>query len=361
MQQAFIEAGEAGHDLVALEAASTLVYLVGHRMGRPESGLAWSDVTRMLIGRLGLAGSLQEGEYFDNLGILRDDLGEYQAALDDYGRGLELREGKLGPENLEVALSLDHLGVTHLTLGHTKEARALIERALAIREQLLGPEHALVAGTLDNLGTVFFEESKYDEAIATFERSLAIWRALLGPEHIDTAIPLGNLGAVQLEQGDCAAALETFKSVLAIQEAALGRDHHDLAGSLANMAQAQRHLGEIEGALANYGRAIELLETKLGREHPRLVFHGHHYGTLLALAGRHEEARVQLERSLAIGLEDESSTPETIASTRFALAKSLWELGEREQGRAEAEVARGLLGGDDPVLRQIVAWLHEHE
>jgi tetratricopeptide (TPR) repeat protein/predicted Ser/Thr protein kinase len=361
MKQAFAEAGEAGHDLVALEAASALVYLVGHRLGRPESGLVWSEFTRMLIGRLGLGGSLHEGDYLDSLGILLDDRGEYQAAIESYRRALELREASLGPDNLEVAGSLDHLGVTQITLGHTEEARALIERALAIREQLLGPEHARVAGTLDNLAVVLHAEGKYDEARATLERSLKIWRSVLGPDHIDVALPLANLGAVQLEQGDCAAALATFESALAIQQATLGDDHVDVAGTLANMAQAQKHLGDLEGAVANHARARELLERHLGPNHPRLAHHGHRYGTVLVLAGRHEEARVQLERALAIGLADENTWPEMIADIRFVLAQSLWELGERDLAREQAATALGLLAADDPLRETIVAWSSEHQ
>jgi tetratricopeptide (TPR) repeat protein/predicted Ser/Thr protein kinase len=361
MKKAFTEAGEAGHDLVALEAASGLTTLVGHRLARPESGLVWSEFSRVLIGRLGLGGSLYEGEYHDNVGVLRDDLGEYQAALDSYRRALELREASLGPYNLEVATSLDHLGVTLVTLGHTVEARAYVERALAIRVQLLGPEHQRVAGTLDNLAVVMHAEGKYDEARATLERSLAIWRSVLGPDHIDVALPLSNLGAVQLEQNDCAAALETFKAALAIEEAALGSDHPTIAGTLANMAQAQRWLDDLEGTLANYGRAIEIWERHLGPNHPRFAFNGYQYGTALALAGRHEEARVQFERALAVGLTRESSSPEEIAATRFALAQSLWELGERDLAREQAALARGLLAADDPQLETIAAWSSEHE
>jgi tetratricopeptide (TPR) repeat protein len=184
---------------------------------------------------------------------------------------------------------------------------------------------------------------------------------VLGPDHIDTALPLANLGAVQLEQGDCAAALETFKSALAIEEAALGSDHPTIAGTLANMAQAQKWLGDLEGMVSNHARAIEILERHLEPNHPRFASNRYQYGIALALAGRHEEARVQLERSLAIGLTEESVTPEEIAATRFALAQSLWELGERNPAGEQAAIARGLLAADDPQLENIDAWASEHK
>jgi tetratricopeptide (TPR) repeat protein/predicted Ser/Thr protein kinase len=361
MKQAFAEAGEAGHDLVTWEAADGLAYLVGHALGRPQLGLVWSEVSRMLINRLGLRGTLYESNYLDHHGVLRSDLGEYQAALDSHGRSLELREPELGSQTLEVAQTLDHLGVNHLALGNTKEARALLERALATREQLLGSNHSLVAGTLDNLGVVLHGEGEPEQALAAFERSWMISRSLLPPGHIDLAIPLGNLGAMQLEQSNYPAALETFKSVLAIQEGALGHDHPDLVATLANMAQAQRNLDDLDGALANYARANELLERHLGPMHPRLAFQGHKYGTALALAGRHEQARVQLERALQIGLTDEGSTPDDIFDIRFALAKSLWELGAREQAREQAVAAQGSLEADAARLEKVTAWLREHE
>jgi tetratricopeptide (TPR) repeat protein/predicted Ser/Thr protein kinase len=361
MRQAFGEAGEAGHDRVALEAATSLIYVVGHQLAKPEPGLVWSEITGMLIGRLGLAGSLHEAEWLDKTGIVRDDLGEYEAAFDLYRRAHELRELRLGPNNLKVALSLDHLGVTQYTLGRIPEARVLFERVLMIREDLLGPEHAEVAGALDNLGTVQFAESRYDEAKASFERSLAIWTAILGPENIEVARPRGNLGAVLLEQGDCAAALDEFEAVLAIQEASLRPDHPDLVPTLANMAQAQRHLGDLEGALVNHRRAVELLESNFGPDHPRLGFHGFHYANALALAGQHEAARVQFERALPIQLEDAAMTPGEIATTRFALARTLWALAEHEPAREQARLAHPLLASDDPLAADITVWLAEHE
>ncbi len=124
MTQAFTEAGAAGDDLLALDAATSLIFLVGHRLGRPESGLVWSEISAMLIGRLGLAGTLQEASWFNLVGVLRDDLGEYPVALDDYGRALAIRETLLGPNNLTVAFSLFNLGATHSTLGHLHDARA---------------------------------------------------------------------------------------------------------------------------------------------------------------------------------------------------------------------------------------------
>ncbi|MFV8755157.1 tetratricopeptide repeat protein [Nannocystaceae bacterium ST9] len=361
MTLAFDDAGEAGHDLLALEAANALVYLVGHRLAKPESGLVWSEVSGMLIARLGLTGSLHEARRLDQLGVLRDDLGEYTLALDLYERALAIREARLGPDNLTVALSLDHLGGTHRTLDHNHDARVLLERALAIREDLLGPEHVDVAAVLDNLGGVQFSENDYDEARATFERSLAIWTALLGPDHIDVTIPLGNLGALQIQQGEYSQAIATFERVLKIQEATLGSEHTALVNTIGNMAQARRLHGDLEGALLDYRRAIGLLERNLGPDHPGLVFHLHHYGVALAEAGEHEQARVQLERVLAIELTDEASTPGMIATTRFALADSLWQLGEHERAREQAASARGLLPGDDGLLAEILAWQAAHE
>jgi tetratricopeptide (TPR) repeat protein/predicted Ser/Thr protein kinase len=361
MKQAFVEAGEAGHDLVALEAATALIYLVGHQLGRPESGLVWSEIAGMLIGRLGLEGSLQEAEWQDDIGVLRDDLGEYEPALAAYQRALELREAKLGPDNLLVALSLDHLGVANHALDRIPEARALNQRVLTIRRNLLGPEHAEVAGALDNLGTIQYAEGKPEEAIATFEQSLAIWKSILGPNHIDVALPLGNIGAVRLELGDYRGALDAFEASRAIQEASLAPDHPGMVTTLANIAQAQRNLGDIEAALANHRRAVELLERTMGAKHPRLAFHGYHYATTLALAGQHEEARVQFERALAIQANDATATKGQEATLRFGLAQSLWQLGERELAREQARMALPLLASDDPLATEVGTWLAEHE
>lgn len=69
-------------------------------------------------------------------------------------QSLEIREAKLGAENLQVASTLYELGVC---AWRQEDAEEFLERSLAIREAKLDPEDLLVADTLQELGRCVLE------------------------------------------------------------------------------------------------------------------------------------------------------------------------------------------------------------
>src|SRR5690606_8933644 len=99
-------------DELALRASTALVFMLGEQLARPEEGLHWGRLSRMLVDRLGLS------------------------------------------DDLAVADLLDSLANVHAAINAFDEAQALHEEALAIREKELGPEHPRVASSLNNFATV---------------------------------------------------------------------------------------------------------------------------------------------------------------------------------------------------------------
>lgn len=69
-------------------------------------------------------------------------------------QSLEIREAKLGAENLQVASTLHDLGVC---AWRQEDAEEFLERSLAIREAKLGPDDLFVADTLQELGRCVLE------------------------------------------------------------------------------------------------------------------------------------------------------------------------------------------------------------
>jgi tetratricopeptide (TPR) repeat protein len=83
------------------------------------------------------------------------------AILEARGRGREARntlqqalpllEDVLGPEHLEVGMTLNSLAGMFLAAGHDREAAALYRRALPIFERTLGADHAKTLACRTNL------------------------------------------------------------------------------------------------------------------------------------------------------------------------------------------------------------------
>ena len=190
-------------DLVAFEAASRLVYVVGHQQAKYDEGASWGRVARGLLGRIGGEHGLPAARLSSNLGVLYEAQGRYEEAEREHGR------------------------------------------ALSIWRDTLGDEHPYVAGAHNNLGILYEVQGRYEEAEHEHLRALAIWEETLGDDHPDVAGSHNNLGVVYRGQGHHAEAEREHMRALAIDEKALGRDHP-------NVAAARHHLGVLYHLQARY-------------------------------------------------------------------------------------------------------------
>jgi tetratricopeptide (TPR) repeat protein len=137
------------------------------------------------------------------------------------------------------------------------EAISWYTRALEMQEGLLGGNNLDVARTLNSIGNCYQAMQRLSDARSSFERALGIQEA--AGEHALAAETLVNLGALAEISGDHVSAEAHYRRALSIQESHLG-DHHDTAATLSNigcMYQALRKLDEAEGVLK---RAVDILQ-----------------------------------------------------------------------------------------------------
>jgi tetratricopeptide (TPR) repeat protein len=143
---------------------------------------------------------------------------------------------QFGPSDARLATSLNNLALVYDSQGKYDAAEPLYKRSLAIAEKALGPEHPGVATGLNNLAALYRAQGKYDAAEPLYKRSLAIREKALGPDHPDMATSLNNLAVLYDTRGKYDAAEPLYKRSLAIREKALGPDHPAVATSLENYA-----------------------------------------------------------------------------------------------------------------------------
>lgn len=92
----------------------------------------------------------------------------------------------VGPQSeLTEADRLEALASSSFSKREYKQAADLLSKALSLREKALGPNHVDVAVTLHNLANVYEKAGKY-EGEAFYLRSISIMEKALGPSHPDT-------------------------------------------------------------------------------------------------------------------------------------------------------------------------------
>ena len=70
-----------------------------------------------------------------NLGLVYDNLGNYEQAKEYYHRDLAITLKQLGPEHVDVATSYNNLGLVPDNLGNYEQAKEYHELALNIRQK----------------------------------------------------------------------------------------------------------------------------------------------------------------------------------------------------------------------------------
>jgi tetratricopeptide (TPR) repeat protein len=221
-------------------------------------------------------------------------------ARDASQRALALREKLLGPEHPDVATSLHVLGAIVRELDDPRTAFALTERALTLRERVLGPDHPSTAASANNLAIVLTELGRLEESRPLLLRALAIRERALGPNHADVGTTLNGLGVLAILRHENEEALRFFERSLAIKEKSLGKEHPSVAFAVCNIAIALHRLGRQQEAWAWHQRALELRMKTFGERHDDVAFSLSEMGEVLRAQGKLAEAREHYERALRI-------------------------------------------------------------
>jgi tetratricopeptide (TPR) repeat protein len=320
LQRAYLAAIASGHDLLALEAVTSLTLVVGDKLARLDDGLGWGQLGSMFIERLSLTDSIQEVELLYALGLIQDRMGNYPEALRSLEHALKLATALLGPEHPGVARQLNGLGGVYWSQRDWARALDTQVRALEIVEAAFGAEHPEVARSLTNKGLVLGRLGEHAQALLVQRRALQIREAALGPEHPDVATTLNAIGTSLALSGEHTLALESHRRALRIYEAELGRNHVTVATTLDKLAAVQLERGDPLAALSAGERALPILERQLGATHHQLAVTLATLGRAYAQLGRRDAARGALERAIQIRLIAPVPDSEQLGALRAELA-----------------------------------------
>jgi len=88
-------------------------------------------------------------------------------------QALELSEKVLGPEHPDTLASMNNLALVLDSQGKYEAAEEMQRQAIELKEKVLGPEHPDTLASMDNLTLVLDSQGKY-EAAEEMQRHLAV-------------------------------------------------------------------------------------------------------------------------------------------------------------------------------------------
>jgi hypothetical protein len=262
------------------------------------------------------------------LGVQYRYRAEYEQALAQLRRCVELRTEALGIEALDTLSALNSLAVAHRAAGHVPQAIKLFEQVAAVRQRVLGATHPETLVTLNNLAGAYYHAGRLPEAIQLLEQVSAAMEQSLGRNHPDTLASRHFLGITYQAVGRLTEATRMFEQVYASQKQILGENHTETLTTLANLAGAYRAARRWEEAFKLYKQVLAAEEKILGADHPSVLTTRSNLAGAYYDAGQLPEAIKIFEHvHAALAQKLGPDHPETLMKLN-SLAASYWRLGQ---------------------------------
>jgi tetratricopeptide (TPR) repeat protein len=179
---------------------------------------------------------------YNQLGYIKDDLGEYQEAIIFYEKDLEISQKLLPSNHPDLAASYNNIGAVYFNMGDYSKALSSYENALEIHQQSLSPDHPDLGGSYNNMAMVYDSMGDYSKALSSYEKSLDIRQQSLPPNHPDLGGSYNNIGAVYENMSNYSKARSFYERAIAISQHSLPSNHPDIQGYRRNLDRVKKKL-----------------------------------------------------------------------------------------------------------------------
>lgn len=242
----------------------------------------------------------RESLTLNNLGLIDNDYGEYQSALDHFNQALVLFREQKSRGN--EATTLASIGLVYSRLGQPDTALDFYTQALSVYRELGLRNGEAIA--LHGLGQIHTTRREYQKALDYYTQALPLFKS--GGNRRREAQVLGSLGSVYTALGDRTRARANLTEALSISRTTGERGIQGQA--LHGLAAVDEADGDRQAATAHFGEALAL-RRELG-DRPGEANSLAALARLSRAAGRLDEARGYIEASI-----------ERIESLRTAVAR----------------------------------------
>jgi tetratricopeptide (TPR) repeat protein len=244
---------------------------------------------------------------YNNIGSIYDSQGKHNLALKEFNRALNIHIATLGENHPSTASSYNYIGLVYDRQGKYNLALKEFNRALNIQIATLGENHPSTAGTYYNIGSIYNSKGEYDLALKEHKRALNIEIATLGENNPNTATSYNNIGTVYNNKGEYDLALKEHKRALNIQIATLGENHPNTATSYNDISIVYHNLGEYDLALKEYNRALNIYIATVGKNHPHTATTYNNIASIYNAQNMFYKAYKSMAKSIEIRLKVEKN------------------------------------------------------
>ena len=186
-------------------------------------------------------------------------------------RVIEMTIRVYGPVSHETAKALNNLGFVQNNIGQYDAAIQNFTSAIEIIEALEDRLNSSLVNPLRGLGAAQLGGGRPDLAARTFDRATHITHVNEGPHNVEQVEILEALAEANVRRGDLEAARDVLDRIHILNVRHFEDDMLGLLPSLMRRADWQHRAGYYNDERATYRRAIRVIEEGAGHSDPRLV------------------------------------------------------------------------------------------
>jgi CHAT domain-containing protein len=268
------------------------------------------------------------------LGVIDDDLGDFESAQTHLLRALTLFTRDDVPRHVEVGHTLHMLGTVASDRGRYDEAEQRFAQALASADA--GNDDALRARVHGGAANLAYFRNDYRKAIREYEAALDLLMRIHGERHVSVARTYNNLGGSWFYLGMYDEAQRWHDRALALKLQLFGPDSATVASTLSNLAEVLAERGKIDEARGLYERARDIFARAQGDRSPFVPSVETALAELELKCGNVQRARALLEHAVAV-------REQNLGPDAGDVAWSLIPLGAAYQALGRADDAREVL------------------
>jgi eukaryotic-like serine/threonine-protein kinase len=230
------------------------------------------------------------------IGSAYRELGEYEKAVTQIGRGADIQARVHGSESPEALRARHELAIAYRAAGRLDDAIRVYKEVHAAQAVNRGPEHPETLTTLHNLATAYLDARRTAEAETLLKQVRDARLKLLGPEDPATLDTLHNLAETYRRTDRLSDAVSLYEQVRCAREKVLAPDHPQTLSTINNLAVTYWQMKQFDKSVPLFEQLVLSYQRTLGDRHPRTLRVKANLGVNCRDAGRLKKAIGLLEQ-----------------------------------------------------------------
>jgi tetratricopeptide (TPR) repeat protein len=212
--------------------------------------------------------SMKDKNIYLNFAKLMHQLAAWKPSEYFYLRSLET-------ENVSShrAVIFNDLGLVKSELNQYDEALQYYQQSIELKQEDEGTNKKDFASTYNNIGTLYYKQKKMDLAIENFQRAIEAYNNASENNQEFIAILYNNIATILNDQGKHDEALKNNQKYLNIRINTLPPIHPSLATAYSSMASTLHYMHSLEQALEYAEKAVNIDIQALPPGHPQTQIH----------------------------------------------------------------------------------------